>query len=53
MVSREKINKLSEKQAKIALLKLLEDSYNTAAGTIWAKKIDEAIALAEKYSAEE
>jgi alpha-D-ribose 1-methylphosphonate 5-triphosphate synthase subunit PhnL len=49
MASKERILKLSGQQARIALLKLLESSYNTAAGTVWAKKIDEALDLAETY----
>jgi hypothetical protein len=49
MASKESINKLSGKQARIALLFLLEKSYNTPAGAIWNQKIDEAIKIAETY----
>lgn len=48
MALKDRINKLSGPQARIALLKLLEDSYNTSAGLIWSKKIVEAVAVAEK-----
>lgn len=49
MPSKERINKLTGEQAHIALLYLLEKSYNTTAGAIWNQKIDEAIKVAEAY----
>ena len=49
MASKKRIKKLSGQQARIALLKLLEDSYSTTAGAIWNKKLDEALDVAESY----
>ncbi len=47
MASQKRIKKLSGKQAQIALLHLLECTYNTTAGAIWNQKIDEACSIAE------
>jgi hypothetical protein len=49
MASKKQIQGLTGKQARIALLKLLENSYNTACGAIWNKKLDEALSIAETY----
>jgi hypothetical protein len=49
MASKERINKLTGQQARIALLYILECSYNTACGAIWNKKLDDALKTAESY----
>ena len=43
MASKKQIQKLSGSNARLAVLRLLEATYNTTAGMIWNKKIDEAI----------
>lgn len=53
MPSKVRICKLSGHQAKIALLHLLECTYNTPSGALWSHKLDEALIIAESYPAKE
>jgi hypothetical protein len=47
MASKKQINKLTVKQARVALLYLLEKTYSVSCGAIWNQQIDEAIKAVE------
>ncbi len=52
MASKKRINELTAKQARIALLYLLEKTYSVSCGAIWNQQIDEALKVAESCSPE-